>query len=59
VFYGIIIPLNSLTSRLEFGKDFSLVGEEYRVQVGNQDFYIDLLFYNRELTCLVAIELKG
>jgi predicted nuclease of restriction endonuclease-like (RecB) superfamily len=43
---------------LEFGKDFSLVGEEYRLQVGNQDFYIDLLFYNRELSCLVAIELK-
>jgi predicted nuclease of restriction endonuclease-like (RecB) superfamily len=43
---------------LEFGKDFSLIGEEYRIQVGNQDFYIDLLFYNRELTCLVAIELK-
>jgi predicted nuclease of restriction endonuclease-like (RecB) superfamily len=43
---------------LEFGKDFSLVGEEYRIQVGNQDFYIDLLFYNRELACLVAIELK-
>lgn len=43
---------------LEFGKDFSFVGEEYRVQVGNEDFYIDLLFYNRELTCLVAIELK-
>jgi predicted nuclease of restriction endonuclease-like (RecB) superfamily len=43
---------------LEFGKDFSLIGEEYRVQVGNQDFYIDLLFYNRELECLVAIELK-
>ena len=43
---------------LEFGKDFSLVGEEYRVQVGNTDFNIDLLFYNRELACLVAIELK-
>ena len=43
---------------LEFGKDFSLISEEYRIQVGNQDFYIDLLFYNRELTCLVAIELK-
>jgi predicted nuclease of restriction endonuclease-like (RecB) superfamily len=43
---------------LEFGKDFSFVGEEYRVQVGNTDFSIDLLFYNRELTCLVAIELK-
>ena len=34
------------------------VGEEYRVQVGNQDFYIDLLFYNRDLKCLVAFELK-
>jgi predicted nuclease of restriction endonuclease-like (RecB) superfamily len=43
---------------LEFGKDFSFVGEEYRIQVGNTDFNIDLLFYNRELSCLVAIELK-
>lgn len=43
---------------LEFGRDFSFVGEEYRVQVGNTDFYIDLLFYNRTLSCLVAIELK-
>ena len=43
---------------LEFGKDFTLVGEEYRVQVGDTDFSIDLLFYNRELRCLVAIELK-
>ncbi len=43
---------------LEFGRDFSFVGEEYRVQVGNKDFFIDLLFYNRELACLVAIELK-
>ena len=43
---------------LEFGKDFTFIGEEYRVQVGGQDFYIDLLFYNRALFCLVAIELK-
>ena len=43
---------------LEFGKDFTFIGEEYRVQVGGQDFYIDLLFYNRTLSCLVAIELK-
>ncbi|HBE77821.1 MAG TPA: DUF1016 domain-containing protein [Firmicutes bacterium] len=43
---------------LEIGKDFTLVGEEYRVQVGNQDFYIDLLFYHRGLSCLVAFELK-
>ena len=34
------------------------VGEEYRIQVGNTDFFIDLLFYNRALSCLVAIELK-
>ncbi len=43
---------------LEIGKDFTFVGEEYRVQVGNEDFYIDLLFYNRTLCCLVAFELK-
>ena len=43
---------------LEFGKDFTFVGEEYHVQVGNTDFFIDLLFYNRALSCLVAIELK-
>lgn len=43
---------------LEFGKDFTFVGDEYRVQVGNRDFFIDLLFFNRALHCLVAIELK-
>ena len=43
---------------LEIGKDFSFVGDEYRISVGNDDFYIDLLFYNRELNCLVAFELK-
>lgn len=43
---------------LEFGKDFTFIGEEYRVQVGGMDFFIDLLFYNRALSCLVAIELK-
>lgn len=43
---------------LEFGKDFAFVGEEYRLQVGNTDFFIDLLFYSRVLSCLVAIELK-
>ena len=43
---------------LEFGKDFTFIGEEYRVQVGGQDFFIDLLFYNRALSCLVPIELK-
>ena len=44
---------------LELGKDFLFIGEEYRVQVGNSDFYIDLLFYHRGLQCLVAFELKA
>jgi hypothetical protein len=44
---------------LEFGKEFSFVAEEYRIQVGNKDFYIDLLLFNRALQCLVAIELKA
>ncbi len=43
---------------LEFGKDFALVGEEYRLQVGQKDYYTDLLFYHRELKCLVAFDLK-
>jgi predicted nuclease of restriction endonuclease-like (RecB) superfamily len=44
---------------LEFGRDFAFMGEEYPLQVGNQDFAIDLLFYNRSLNCMVAIELKN
>jgi predicted nuclease of restriction endonuclease-like (RecB) superfamily len=43
---------------LELGKDFLFISENYRVQVGNGDFYIDLLFYHRSLQCLVAFELK-
>ena len=43
---------------LEIGKDFSFIGEEFRVQVANSDYFIDLLFYHRGLSCLVAFELK-
>lgn len=43
---------------LEMGPDFSLIGQEYAIQVGNKDFYIDLLMHHRGLNCLVAIELK-
>jgi RecB family endonuclease NucS len=43
---------------LELGKDFLFISEEYKIQVGNSDFYIDLLFYHRGLQCLVAFELK-
>lgn len=43
---------------LELGKDFIFIDQEYRLQVGNSDFRIDLLFYHRELQCLAAFELK-
>lgn len=43
---------------LELGKDFLFISQEYKVMVGNSDFYIDLLFYHRGLSCLVAFELK-
>lgn len=44
---------------LELGKDFLFISEEYKVQVGNSDFYVDLLFYHRGLQCLVVFELKA
>lgn len=44
---------------LELGRDFIYIDEQYKVQVGNSDFYIDLLFYHRGLQCLVAFELKA
>lgn len=43
---------------LELGKDFSFIGEEYTIQVGGEDYRIDLLFFHRSLHCLVAMELK-
>lgn len=43
---------------LELGKDFTFVGEEYPIQVGGEDYRIDLLFFHRNLRCLVAMELK-
>jgi predicted nuclease of restriction endonuclease-like (RecB) superfamily len=43
---------------LEMGPDFSLIGEEYPLQVGMKDFRIDLLMFHRGLNCMVAIELK-
>lgn len=43
---------------LELGKDFTFIDEEYKVQVGGEDYSIDLLFFHRGLQCLVAFELK-
>ena len=44
---------------IELGKDFIFIGEEFKLQVGASDFYIDLLFFHRGLQCLIAIELKA
>ena len=43
---------------LELGSDFVYRGREYRVQVGNHDYFIDLLLFHRGLRCLVALEFK-
>jgi len=43
---------------LELGKGFTFVSRQYRIQVDGEDYYIDLLLYNRKLKRLVAIELK-
>lgn len=53
---GLIEHLRSLI--LELGKGFAFVGSQYHVEVGGQDYYLDLLFYHLRLRCFVVIELK-
>jgi predicted nuclease of restriction endonuclease-like (RecB) superfamily len=43
---------------LEIGKGFTYMGNQFRLQVGNKDYHTDLLFYHRDLQCLVLFELK-
>ncbi len=43
---------------LEMGKGFAFIGRQYRLEVGGQDFFVDLLFYHRRLRCLIAVDLK-
>jgi predicted nuclease of restriction endonuclease-like (RecB) superfamily len=43
---------------LELGAGFAFVGNQYHLEVGGEDFYIDLLFYHLKLRCYVVIELK-
>jgi predicted nuclease of restriction endonuclease-like (RecB) superfamily len=43
---------------LELGYGFCFIGNQYRLSLGEKDYYIDLLFYHRILKCLVAVELK-
>jgi predicted nuclease of restriction endonuclease-like (RecB) superfamily len=44
---------------LEFGHGFAFIGNQYQVKLGEEIYFIDLLFYHRKLKCLVAIELKS
>jgi predicted nuclease of restriction endonuclease-like (RecB) superfamily len=53
---GLIEHLRSLI--LELGKGFAFVGSQYRLEIGGQDFYLDLLFYHLRLRCFVVIDLK-
>ena len=43
---------------LELGTGFAFLGNQYHLNVGGEDFYLDLLFYNLNLRCYVVIELK-
>ena len=43
---------------LELGNGFSSISNQYKLTVGNKDFYIDLLFYHIKLKCYIAVELK-
>lgn len=43
---------------LEMGKGFAFIGSQHHLEVGGQDWYVDLLFYHRRLRCLVAVDLK-
>lgn len=53
---SIVVDLKNFI--LECGRDFTFVGQEYRLQVGKHDYFIDLLFFHRSLHCLVMFELK-
>lgn len=43
---------------MAMGLDFTYMGNQYHLKVGEEDYYVDLLFYHRRLRCLVAVELK-
>ena len=43
----------------EMGGYFTFVGRQFRVEVGDDEYFIDLVFYHRKLKCLVAVELKA
>ncbi|WP_462238819.1 PDDEXK nuclease domain-containing protein [Ferruginibacter sp.] len=52
------VVLNIRNFILQMGKGFCFIGNQYRIEVDGDEFFIDLLFFNRILQCLVAFELK-
>lgn len=52
------VVLNIRNFILQMGKGFCFIGNQYRLEVDGDEFFIDLLFFNRHLQCLVAFELK-
>ena len=53
---GLVRRLSRFLS--ELGRDFTFIGEQYPIQVGTRDGFVDLLFFHRGINCLIAIELK-
>jgi len=51
------VVLNIRNFILQMGKGFCFIGNQYRIEVDGNDFFIDLLFFNRHLQCLVAFDL--
>jgi predicted nuclease of restriction endonuclease-like (RecB) superfamily len=50
---------NIAKTLLELGTGFAFVGHQYHLTVGNEDYYIDLLFYHMKLRCYIVVELKA
>ena len=44
---------------LELGKGFAFIGQQYHLEIADNDYYLDLLFYHIRLKCYVVIELKN
>lgn len=42
----------------QFGRDFAFMGRQFRLEVSEKEYFIDMLFYHRKLKCMIAIELK-
>ena len=56
--FASVWPHEAIALILELGKGFAFVGSQYHVQVGGQDYHLDLLFYHLRLRCFVVFDLK-